>query len=185
MKTNVGISVNSIAIPLSPKTPNPKKSNKKTNKHRNKEERERMKREAAQFEAEQLEDLENKIELTNQQFSRLATPRYVNLSIIVMTIAFVLFFGCEIAGIIISTNKYNGLMTENEFATNFLSRGPKLNELVLYSIISVILNNPDYISKDQSIYKDNIISNHYKNDLISYTIVIQLERKRKPVRKQR
>ena len=50
-------------------------------------------------------------------------------------------------------------------ATNFLSRGPKLNELVLYSIISVILNNPDYISKDQSIYKDNIISNHYNIDL--------------------
>ena len=161
MKTNVGFSANSIAIPLSPKSPNTKKSNKKTNKHRSKEEKERLKKEAAQFEAEQLEDLENKIELTNQQFSRLATPRYVNLSIIVMTVAFVLFFGCEIAGIIISTNKYNGLMTENEFATNFLSRGPKLNELVLYSIISVILNDPDYISKDQSIYKDNIISNHY------------------------
>ena len=56
-------------------------------------------------------------------------------------------------------------MTENEFATNFLNRGPKLNELVLYSIISVILNDVNYISRDPSKYKESILSNYFKIDL--------------------
>ena len=62
----------------------------------------------------------------------------------------------------LSSKKYDGLIIENEFATSFLRRGPKLNELVLYSIISVIMNDPNYISKDQQSYKDAILSNYFQ-----------------------
>ena len=113
---------------------------------------------------EKLEEMENKLAMTNKQFSNLATPRYAKYSLFILTVTFLVFFGTEICGIVLSTKKYDGLMTENEFATNFLNRGPKLNELVLYSIISVILNDPNYIKKDPTKYKDNVLANHYNID---------------------
>ena len=161
MKSTVILPVISQSFVSSPKKKT--KLRTKLGKQREKELKEQKEREA--LELEKQESLENKIELTNQQFSKLVNPRYSKISLFVLTVAFLLFFSCEIAGIVISTKKYDGLMTENEFATNFLSRGPKLNEFVLYSIISVILNDRFYITKDPKTYKESIISNHYNIDM--------------------
>lgn len=115
----------------------------------------------AELEPKKQEEIENKIEMTNIQFSKLSTPKYIKYSFLILTIEFFVFFGIGLFGLILSSNKYNGLIIENEFATSFLRRGPKLNELVLYSIISVVMNDPNYISKDQQAYKDAILSNYY------------------------
>jgi hypothetical protein len=78
---------------------------------------------------------------------------------------FIIIFSIDIAGTFISLNAHTELTTENHLATSFLSRGPKISELFLYSIISVIMNDIEYISKDQSIYDLYILSNYYNIEL--------------------
>ena len=56
----------------------------------------------------------------------------------VLCVTFMAFFGVEIANILVSSQSNEGLLLENEFATNFLSRGPKLNELILGSTLLLI-----------------------------------------------
>ena len=56
-------------------------------------------------------------------------------------------------------------MLENDFAIYFFSRVPKLNELVLYGIISVILGDVRYIVKETTTYPFSILSNYYKIEL--------------------
>lgn len=69
------------------------------------------------------------------------------------------------ANILVTNNLYDGLMIENEFATTFLARSPKINELFLYSIFSVIMNDIDYITKDPLLYDKSILTNYYKLSL--------------------
>ena len=123
-----------------------KKSNRRM-QNRNKMKVKNIKHKKTEEEIEKEEELENKIELTNSQFAVLANPRYATIAFIVVTLIFALFLAVEITGLVLSSRKFDGLMIENEFATNFLNRGPKINELVLYSIISVILNDVNYISE--------------------------------------
>ena len=136
-----------------------KKSRRMQNK--NKLKVKNIKHKKTEEEIEKEEELENKIELTNNQFAVLANPRYATIAFIIVTLIFVLFLSIEISGLVLSSRKFDGLMIENEFATNFLNRGPKLNELVLYSIISVILNDVNYISREPDKYKDFIVSNYF------------------------
>ena len=134
---------------------------KKKTKYKSSKEKEKEREE----ELRAAEELENKNDITNMQFDTLATPRFSKISLLVLSFAFMVFFTIEILGVVLSTKRYDGLMTENEFATNFLNRGPKLNELVLYSIISVILNDPNYISRDPTKYKESVLSNYFNIDL--------------------
>ena len=111
------------------------------------------------------EELHNKIIITNQLFRKRAEPKFALRALILITIMFIIIFSIEIAGTFISLNAHTELTTENHLATSFLSRGPKINELFLYSIISVIMNDIEYISKDQSIYDLYILSNYYNIEL--------------------
>ena len=111
------------------------------------------------------EALALKIENTNKQFSKKSEPKYAFCSIIILCITFLAFFGVEIANILVCSQSNEGLLIENEFATNFFSRGPKMNELVLYSIISVVMGDVQYITKETSTYPTSILSNYYDKDL--------------------
>ena len=107
------------------------------------------------------DELQNKLILTNKNFRDRAEPKFAFCSLITISITFLLILAIELASICVSLNAHIVLTTENYLATSFLSRGPKLNELFLYSIISVIMNNVEYISKDVSLYDVYILSNHY------------------------
>ena len=107
------------------------------------------------------EAMEAKMENTNRQFDKIANAKYAFCSIIVLCVTFIVFFGVEVASILVSDNIHKKLMVENEFATNFFSRGPKFNELLLYAIISVIVNKVEYITRDTNTYGDSVLINYY------------------------
>ena len=107
------------------------------------------------------ETLEAKMENTNRQFDKIANAKYAFCSIIVLCVTFIVFFGVEITSILVNDNIYKKLMIENEFATNFFSRGPKFNELLLYAVISVIVNKVEYITRDTNTYADSVLMNYY------------------------
>jgi hypothetical protein len=105
---------------------------------------------------------ENKIIVTNKDFRERAEPKFAFNSLIILSITFIIFIIIEISSIFVSLNAHVDLTIENHFATNFLSRGPKINELILYSIISVVMDDVGYIQRDPSLYDEYILSNQYK-----------------------
>ena len=95
-------------------------------------------------------------------FSQKTKPKFSFWGFFVLSLTFILFAGFEVSNIMITINSYDRLIIENNFGTNFLSRGPKINELFLYSIISVLMNDIFYFTTEPESYDNGIFSNNYQ-----------------------
>lgn len=107
-----------------------------------------------------------KTETTNILFLEKTKPRFAARSIIFIISLFICYFGFQIFNIFQAISSYDRLIIENDFGTNILSRGPKIKQLVLYSIVSVLMNDVDYIKKEKSEYDDFVISNYFNVNLV-------------------
>ena len=106
-------------------------------------------------------DTIEKTETTNMLFLEKTKPKFATRSIIFIISLFICYFAFQIFNIFQAIYSYDKLIIENNFGTNILSRGPKMKEIVLYSIISVLMNDVEYIKKDKSEYDDYVISNYF------------------------
>ena len=80
------------------------------------------------------------------KFSDKATiPKHYCITIIIMYIAGSVFILIEIIHLIIVISIYKDLSTSNTIALNFISLIPALLEIVLYSRVSVIVNDVNYV----------------------------------------
>lgn len=102
----------------------------------------------------------NKTFRTN--FSQKTKPRFSFWGFFTLSLSFTIFTIFEISTIMITINSYDRLIKENNFGTNFLSRGPKINELFLYSIISVLMNDIFYFTTDPALFDSGVFSNNYQ-----------------------
>ena len=94
-------------------------------------------------------------------FLSVIQPKIFVLFIVLISIVYIVYLFIEIISIYITSSENKGLSIENQFATNFLNRVPKIYELILYSITSVFMDSINYITKPQDIYDDYILSNEY------------------------
>ena len=94
-------------------------------------------------------------------FLSVIQPKIFILFIVLISIVYIVYLFIEIISIYITSSENKGLSIENQFATNFLNRVPKIYELILYAITSVFMDSINYITKPQGIYNDYILSNQY------------------------
>ena len=104
-------------------------------------------------------------------------------TIIIMYIAGSVFILIEIIHLIIVISIYKDLSTSNTIALNFISLIPALLEIVLYSRVSVIVNDVNYVQYplDEFNQKDSFFNYYgsisekvkgYNNDLFEVYIIM-------------
>ena len=88
-------------------------------------------------------------------------PKLANIAIIVISFLciFDLFF--HVLNLLVMTKSFHRIIAETDFASNILQRNPKITELILYSLISVLMNDLNYIEKSPSEYSDYSFSNYF------------------------
>lgn len=96
---------------------------------------------------------------------KLSRMKIMILTLIIILIGFALFIVVQIGYILFILNWYKKRLTETMLSISFLGRIPKMTELLLYSSISVIFNNMNYMLKNTSDYNDDILSNYYEVEL--------------------
>ena len=107
------------------------------------------------------EELMEKNSNTNSLLMKKSKPRFGLYFFIILSSIFIIYFGFQILNILICLSSFNRLIVENSFGVNVFSRGPKFNEIVLYSIISVLMNDVGYLTREQDEYDDYILSNSF------------------------
>ena len=111
-----------------------------------------------------------------RSFTRIYRLKIVSYLLALLITVYVIYFLLEVLSMYINSQESEGLVIENKFALNFLSRSPKINELILYAIISVLRNKEEFISKPYASYDKYVISNHYniKLDVLSDSFITSL-----------
>ena len=111
------------------------------------------------------EENEEKTMKTNSVFLMKTKPKFGLFLFILIVFVFVIYYSFQISNLLISLDSYDRIILENNFGTNIFERGPKINEITLYSLISVLMNDICYITKDPSNYGDFILSNLFDIDI--------------------
>ena len=111
-----------------------------------------------------------------RSFTKIYRLKIVNYLLAILITIYVIYFLLEVLSMYVNSQESEGLVIENKFAINFLSRSPKINELILYAIISVLRNKEEFISKPYELYDKYVISNHYniKLDVLSDSFITRL-----------
>ena len=109
---------------------------------------------------------------------RRAKPKFAFISLIIVIVVFLIYFIYQIVTLSFTLKSYNKLIIENDFGTNILSRNPKINELILYTMISVLANDIEYIKREPEEYDQYILSNYFKKklDLSSNSIFLSFDK---------
>lgn len=111
------------------------------------------------------EENEEKTMKTNSIFLMKTKPKFGLFLFILIVFVFIIYYSFQITNLLISLDSYDRIILENNFGTNIFERGPKINEITLYSLISVLMNDICYITKDPSNYGDFILSNLFDIDI--------------------
>ena len=91
----------------------------------------------------------------------LTIPTIVRWSIYIIIIAISIFIIIEIVNLIVVYQQYDDLYLMNLISINLIDRLQKLCELEIYAKISILLNDPFYLTTEQSQYNQLSYSNYY------------------------
>ena len=92
---------------------------------------------------------------------KLLEPFFIHLALFIYLLMFVILIAFQVSNILYVESAYNNLIYQNQIATNFLERTPKIVELTLFYFISIILDDPFFTKIEQKDYDKHIISNAY------------------------
>lgn len=120
---------------------------------------------------EKKQDPESK-ELQEKTKSKLfknviSLPKVTQYSFIFVIVLFILLSTVEFTNFFRNLLYFSSIIQENQISISFFERTAKLGELFLYSVISVMINSPFYITKTLEDYETAIISSQYN---IEYNI---------------
>ena len=92
---------------------------------------------------------------------KLLEPFFIHLALFIYLLMFAILIAFQVSNILYVEYAYNNLIYQNQIATNFLERTPKIVELTLFYFISIILDDPFFTKIEQKDYDKHIISNPY------------------------
>ena len=76
-----------------------------------------------------------------RNFEKKAVPLYITKAIFLLSLVIFIFLVLQVVFLIINIQSYKKLKAGDSLSVNYLQRVPLLNELLLYSLVSVIQND--------------------------------------------
>lgn len=106
-------------------------------------------------------------ELSNNDFQlnksnlKLFKPRFIVIGIIIIIVIYICLLGFQAFNIYINVNLFDQILQLNSINSNFIQRIPALQQLALYYMISISLNNHNLVLKTLSKYESSLFFNFY------------------------